>query len=384
MIIVDKTWPMSKPIPSITKSIFLAGPSPRDGSTDWQGTWREEAVKLLEKLGFDGHVFIPLPFNGMSYAEGVKWEEHLLEIADQILFWVPRSKEMPAFTTNVEFGEWMKSGKVVLGYPEDAERMRYLEAKVNKYGSKTYDNLEDTIKACIANLGDGAKRVDGEIYVPLHVWKSEYFQHWYQNHKRVGNKLINGKLLWDFRVGPKQFLFSWVYKASIYVKAEDRIKDNEFVFTRSDIAVIVAYIKGDSLLQTKILTIKEFRTPARTNDGFVHELPGGSSFKANEDPLVLASHELEEETGLKIDPSRFEKFSQRQLVSTLSSHVAHVFRVEISEEEMNSVLGTEQGVAEDTEHTYVGVSTYEEILNGYAQFDHSMTGMVSGALAQMM
>jgi ADP-ribose pyrophosphatase YjhB (NUDIX family) len=384
MIIVDKTWPTSKPIPSITKSIFLAGPSPRDGSTDWQGTWREEAVKLLEKLGFDGHVFIPLPFNGMSYAEGVQWEEHLLEIADQILFWVPRSKDLPAFTTNIEFGEWMKSGKVVLGYPEDAERMRYLEAKVNKYGSESYDNLEDTVKACVANLGEGAKRVDGEIHVPLHVWRSEYFKHWYQNHKKVGNKLVDGKLLWDFRVGPKQFLFSWVYKASIYVKAEDRIKDNEYVFTRSDIAVIVAYVKGESLLQTKILTIKEFRTPARTNDGFVHELPGGSSFKANEDPLVLASHELEEETGLKIDPTRFMFRCKNQLVSTLSSHVAHIFSVEITEDELKTVIGTESGVAEDTEHTYVGVATYQEILHGIEQFDLSMIGIVSTVLNYAM
>lgn len=30
-------------------------------------------------------------------------------------------KTMPALTTNVEFGAWADSGKVVFGYPENAE-----------------------------------------------------------------------------------------------------------------------------------------------------------------------------------------------------------------------------------------------------------------------
>ena len=38
------------------KSIFLAGPTPRDGNVI---SWRIEACKILEKLGFDGIVYVP-------------------------------------------------------------------------------------------------------------------------------------------------------------------------------------------------------------------------------------------------------------------------------------------------------------------------------------
>lgn len=38
------------------KSIFLAGPTPREEKV---ASWRVAAVKKLEELGFDGVVFVP-------------------------------------------------------------------------------------------------------------------------------------------------------------------------------------------------------------------------------------------------------------------------------------------------------------------------------------
>jgi 8-oxo-dGTP pyrophosphatase MutT (NUDIX family) len=377
--IIDKTTPIAADLGTINKSIFLAGPSPRGSNTDWKDTWREQAVLRLKSLGFNGHVFIPLPFGDMEYEEGVLWEDHFLNIADQILFWVPRTEELPGFTTNVEFGEWMDSGKVVLGFPEDAYKTRYLESKAKKFNVPVYHYLHEALRECVNLLGPGADRVGGEIYVPLHIWRSQYFQAWYGAQKAAGNRLVRGKLLWEFRIVKLKRTFAWIYKAEIHVASEDRIKSNEFVFTRSDIASIVAYCPGKDLLSTRVLTVREFRVPARTFDGFVHELPGGSSFKDGEDPKVTAAHELEEETGLKIDPTRFLKYPARQLAATLSSHVAHIFAVELTEEEMQSVNGTKAGVAADTEITYVGVATFEDILRGKVPFDLSSIGMIGVA-----
>ena len=46
--------------PVITKdncpSIFLAGPTPRSNDIK---SWREEAIKILEQLEFEGIVYIP-------------------------------------------------------------------------------------------------------------------------------------------------------------------------------------------------------------------------------------------------------------------------------------------------------------------------------------
>lgn len=379
LTIVDKTWPLSKPLPEMTKSIFLAGPSPRGDYTDWKGTWREDAIRILQAQGFDGHVFIPLPFSDLSYEAGVAWEQHFLEIADHIVFWIPRSEELPGFTTNIEFGEWMRSGKVSLGYPISTMKMRYLDVKAQKYNFQVNHTLEGTLQHAVHLLGEGARRIEGEVHVPLFIWQNPSFQSWYQNQVQAGNKLVGARVLWSFKMPIAKKLFCWVLHADVFVTAENRVKSNEFMFTRSDISTVVAYVRGADLLSTRVITIKEFRTPARTPDGFVHELPGGSSLKDGEDPRVIASHELEEESGLKIDPERFHLIPARQLAATLSTHAAHVFAVEITEEEAKTVVGTEHGVEEDTEHTYVGLASFQDILTGKVPFDFSMIGMVAAA-----
>src|SRR3990172_7174370 len=118
-----------KAFPSeITKTIFLAGPTPR--SLD-EG-WRREALSKLESLGFDGHVFVleaaNHEFNGDQQAQ-IEWEEEALNRADCIVFWIPRDISgkriwdfpMPGLTTNDEWGVWKNSGKVVLGTHSFAE-----------------------------------------------------------------------------------------------------------------------------------------------------------------------------------------------------------------------------------------------------------------------
>lgn len=384
LTVIDKTYAIDcAEVNAITKSIFLAGPCPRGDDTSWQNAWHQDAVDYLKLLGYDGHVFIPLPFT-TSYEESVKWEDHFLNIADKILFWVPRSADLPGLTTNVEFGEYMKSSKTVLAYPPYAEHCRYLHNKATTYKVPVFTSLLEGLKKCVDDLGAGSLRRGGETHVPLHIWQNEAFQGWYLSQLSADNTLQSGRVLWEFVMPIARKVFCWAYHANIYVGREMRIKSNEFVFTRSDISVIFAWARSTketaSIEDTRILCIKEFRTPARTLDGFVHELPGGSSMKDNEDPLSTASHELEEETGLKLPANRFQYRFTAQLASTLSSHRAHVFCVEITEEELESVLGTEAGVSDDTELTYVSAVTYQEILDGSAMFDLSMTGIVARAL----
>jgi len=360
---------------SINKSIFLAGPTPREKNVDEKYLWRKEVIKILEKKGYDGTVFSP-DFHAKSYEEQVEWENKCLNIADCILFWIPRDMEvLPGFTTNIEYGEWMKSGKIVLGFPETAKKVRYLKEKALVHKVSVSLTLEETIGEALKLVGDGSLRNDGEVFIPLYIWKHVAFQQWYQAHKSVGNRLDGAKIEWSFPHGKKPFLF--IIHANVFIAAENRNKINEIVIYRSDISTILAYHKD------KIVLTKEFRSPVSNEECFVYELPGGSSFKAGKTSLELAADEFAEETSLRIENySRFIYHQSRQLLSTLSAHKAHLFSIELSEEELKhleSLKGKTFGVEEDSEKTYVEIKTVREILKDEL-LDWSMLGMILSIL----
>ena len=88
---------------TVVKTIFLAGPTSRGKGKPW----RQNALAILESMGFDGHVFVPEPRNGAweeDYTGQVEWEEEGLRRAECIVFWCPRdlAGNMPGFTTNDE------------------------------------------------------------------------------------------------------------------------------------------------------------------------------------------------------------------------------------------------------------------------------------------
>jgi hypothetical protein len=110
------------------KSIFLVGPTPRSKDVP---SWRPKMIAVLESHGYDGVVFSPEPRDGVwltDYLTQVEWEKKHLEMCDLIIAWVPRDlNTMPAFTTNVEFGKYVGSGKLIYGRPDSSPKNRYLD-----------------------------------------------------------------------------------------------------------------------------------------------------------------------------------------------------------------------------------------------------------------
>ena len=163
-----------EPFPEKTvKSMFLAGPTPRTADVK---SWRPEALKILRELNYNGHVFDPEFKEGprgvkeFEYDEQVDWETEGLNRADTIVFWVPRNLvTMPAFTTNVEFGTWLASGKAVFGAPPNSPKNKYLEYKAREFNVPCFKTLEETLKHAVEYLGDGALRHNGECDVPLYI-----------------------------------------------------------------------------------------------------------------------------------------------------------------------------------------------------------------------
>ena len=133
------------------KSIFLAGPTPRGEDVI---SWRVKAAKYLEDNGFEGIVYVPEYSTWKpkeDYVEQAEWEREALSNASVIAFWISRTlPEMPGFTTNVEFGYWIHTGKVLYGRPNDSRKIKYLDWLYKKDTNKEpCSNLEELLNESI-------------------------------------------------------------------------------------------------------------------------------------------------------------------------------------------------------------------------------------------
>lgn len=379
------------PLPNeISGGIFLAGPSPREKSVV---DWRLEAVRLLKELDFKGEVYLPIPekrFWGgeddasWTYDNQIQWECDAREMADVILFWIPRElKTMPGFTTNVEFGEDLSSGKMMYGRPAGAEKCRYLDKRVEGIGLVVHDDLEALLKATIQRIGSGAVRHGGEVDVPLFIWNTLHFQSWYKSLKLAGNRLDGARLLHHFCL-PGGAVLSFTLSVKVWVEAESTWKENEFIISQPDISVVVAYYKPNpDQGRAKVVLIREFRSTVNNDYGYVWELPGGSSVDES-DSRKVAHQELMEETGISIDDlTRFEYLGAAQLAATVSTHKAHLYSVQLTESEYQAVAALDEknvalGNTAEGERTTVHLVDAEDL--DQFSLDFSMIGMISCAL----
>ena len=144
-------------------TIFLAGGTSRIDTTN---SWRKQALSILAKNNFNGNVIVPEPRDNNLLSDTfdkqaqIKWERKYLSIANIILFWIPRDiVELPCLTTNIEFGEWFKTDKCVLGFPNDAERMDYIKFLWNEYypNETIFNSLEEQIEYIITKFNRPTK-----------------------------------------------------------------------------------------------------------------------------------------------------------------------------------------------------------------------------------
>ena len=144
----------------LNNSIFLAGPCPR---TDYKNDWRYKAFEILERLGFDGNVITPTndrfqelrdKYGKESLRVQTEWETIAMNKASAIVFWVDRhiDKGFPAFTTNIEFGDWYNKQGVFCGFPDDAEKNDYLKVRLEQEKIPYWTDLEEMLTAVVTRL----------------------------------------------------------------------------------------------------------------------------------------------------------------------------------------------------------------------------------------
>jgi hypothetical protein len=135
-------------------SLFLGGPTPRSAEVP---SWRPEALDLLRELQFTGVVLVHERRDWsvkFSYLDQVEWEYAGLEGCSIIAFWVPRDVQtLPGFTTNVEFGRYVGSGRCVYGRPDGAPHTRYLDWLYAKLtGRKPENTLRGTLRTALETI----------------------------------------------------------------------------------------------------------------------------------------------------------------------------------------------------------------------------------------
>ncbi len=385
--------PPASPPEAFHSALFLAGPSPRTPDVP---SWRPRALQILQERGYTGVVFVPEPEHlaePVEYDEQLEWEHRGLHLADAIVFWVPRElSTLPGFTTNVEFGAWVESGKCVYGRPADAPKTRYLDRLYSIDAKATpHETLEATLAEAVDRLGAGALRRAGERWIPLHLWRTPMFQSWHERQKQAGNTLREARLRWAFVLPGTQRLLAAVTWVDVWVDREQRAKSNEWIFSRADIASVVLFERPEGnvtslekLMKRPVVLVREFRSSARSEDGFVRELPGGSSVKQDLDPRLVAAAEVREETGLEVDPERFQLLGSRQAAATVSTHHVHLYAAALTRPELKRAehaARTQQvhGNESETERTVLEVLSLEQMLKS-DQIDWSTLGMLVKAL----
>jgi 8-oxo-dGTP pyrophosphatase MutT (NUDIX family) len=369
----------NEPFPrSVTRAIYLAGPAARGAS------WRGEALRILAERGYDGAVLVPEPSDAAAALpsdERRAWEREGLRRADAILFWFPAQPDAAsALVDHVDLGAWLRSGKVVLGAAGDPTRadLKQLGAEAKLDPAPT---LAAAVEGAIARAGAGAARVLGECDVPAEIFTTPAFQAWYRAQRAAGNTLAGASVEWVFRVGRDRRVLFFAVQADVFVTAEGRHKKNEVVLSRPDIASVVLFHRAAAPGETRVVLVREFRSPAITSDGCVHECPGGSSFAEPFDMARVALDEVREEVGLRLEASRVRPVGVRQLAATTSAHRAHVFACELTAAEIDALAAAPGAVhgADADERTTLELWTVDE-LSRRPDVDWSTLGMIMAAL----
>jgi 8-oxo-dGTP pyrophosphatase MutT (NUDIX family) len=379
---VIAVYPGQHPPESWDACMLVGGPAARSSFSASPG--QSEVIALLrDRWTTDGRlvIFVPKPGNDSSSASGevFDWHGRALDVADVLMFWWPDDTDACLMPTSLM--AWNDSQRAVHGTPPDGPHSQYLFRYAEVHAISTATTPSGLVSVALQKIGSGERRTGGERDVPLPIWRTDSFQRWYSAQTSAGNTLLGARQVWTFNTGVRQQnLLYWALHVRVYVQAERRIKSNEVVISRPDISVMALFRRGNTIDDTTIVLIREFRSPGSTPDGLVHELPGGSAVGETR-PLDDAARETEEETGLAINLQRIRTHGSRQLAAAVSAHHAHLFTAEITGDELaqlRSTLSTSYG-AGDTEKTWIEITTFREIL-GKRVVDWATLGMITQAL----
>ena len=138
-------------------NVFLAGPTPRNKDIV---SWRNNIISIFNNLQFKGNLLIPefrdnTTLMEFEFDEQIEWENKALDLADIIIFWIPRELDnMPGYTTNIEFGFWLAKNpnKLCIGAPDNAPKMKYIKYQAIKNNIPYTNDIEKLVSLTLIKL----------------------------------------------------------------------------------------------------------------------------------------------------------------------------------------------------------------------------------------
>ena len=232
----------------------------------------------------------------------------------------------------------------------------------------------------MALVGDGTTST--KSFIMEKVRETVHYKEWRKSLEAAGHELVSEDLKWVMEVGNGFPLF-FAIKAAVKVHGEDRVKDNETVIVRPSVSYVCAYSCDRNARADRFLMVKEYRTPVMNDMGFVYELPGGSSFNPNKNPIDVAINELKEETGCVFDATRFVSCGAAQQDPTVIGNRAHLLSIRLTSDEMDQIekrVGEARGNASEGERTHIYVANMNDLQQDYVGWD--TRGMIFTALTR--
>lgn len=376
---------VGEPCPAgFAASIYLAGPADSE--------WRDELLSLLSSAGFDGVVFCPEPRPGSPAPDASRaeaWRADALACTDLLVLRFGALDSSGSDCLQL-WADWQRSGRMIVCGPRQDGLSRAGASRI-----LFAETPGEVISLALRFLRPGALRRAGERTVPLSLWRSPSFQSWYRALSRAGHYLEQIDVEWTHRsrgMGRPPFL--WAMRPRVRVRGERRQLSGEVVIGRADVSVTVLFHRPPNTapLDTQVVLVREFRAAVRNRGGFAWMLPGGSAAQAGErrsDPRHTAVQEVFEETGLRLPPDQLQVVhsGDRQLVASLASYHAQVFRAELTDEQIAGLRATAAAGkalgATPSERCFVTVRRLGDVLHD-ADFDWSHLGMLMYALGDLL
>jgi 8-oxo-dGTP pyrophosphatase MutT (NUDIX family) len=219
---------------------------------------------------------------------------------------------------------------VVIGCSPALAHRRQIAAWADEQELPVVTSLKLTIVRAQGALASLLPRPAEAQPVPAELGTNPEFRAWLDDVQAAGVKLHG--LVGCWTLGDPPVAPVWI-AAPVLETPDGEIYNGEVVIGRRDISITVLYHRapGAAILDTEVVLVRDFRPAARS--GHVLEPPGGAGGPGTT-PAAVARAEVTEETGLEIEPERLIPVGVRQALSSLTSHRAHVFAVELSAAEM--------------------------------------------------